>query len=356
MIVKKIFISTVFLVISSSLFSQTIALKAKVDERCELLSTVFRLAEAVEYMQNKFPAFVDSVSMYFEPYKNHKVVEYSKMYREKYSVAYNAPMDLAVHLQLVDGKISFIPNVKNNSLEYRWNRDSLPLFIALLNDFYTTTKFHDFFQKQTIKEKVENAANKYFEKTDMEWFSNFFGEVPEGSFNLVISLSNGSFNYAAQVVYLDNKEDLYSIIICGRDSLNNPVFEDRWAWDLIIHEFCHSFVNYLIDKNNEAFRESGETMFSLLKDKMSSQAYSTWEVMMYEALVRAAVIKYIKDHDFEQSLIEGLTNYEKECGFFWIEELVAELGKYDKQRNLYPTLESYMPKLVEAYKIWAKKI
>ena len=43
-------------------------------------------------------------------------------------------------------------------------------------------------------------------------------------------------------------------------------------------------------------------------------------------------------------------------GFFWIKELVDELESYDKQRDKYPTLESYMPKLSEAYKIWAEKL
>jgi len=51
----------------------------------------------------------------------------------------------------------------------------------------------------------------------------------------------------------------------------------------------------------------------------------------------------------------ALVYWEKECGFIWIEELVAELESYENQRDRYPTLESYMPKIIEAYKIWAKK-
>ena len=43
-------------------------------------------------------------------------------------------------------------------------------------------------------------------------------------------------------------------------------------------------------------------------------------------------------------------------GFFWIAELVDELEKYNKQRDKYPTLESYMPKLAKAYKVWAEKL
>jgi len=342
---KKLIALVVFSVTSLSLFSQKIELKAKVDERCELLSTIFRLAEAKEYTYNMFPAFVDSVSKYFEPYKNHKVIKYCKMYRENYGVSYNAPMDLAAHLQIVGGEISLIPNVKKNSLESRWNRDSLPRFLELLNDFYTTTKFYDFFQIQTIKEKVEIAANEYFEKINMEWFRNFFGEVPEGNFNLVISLSNAPNCYAAKVEYLDNKEDLYSIIICGRDSLNNPVFEDRWALELIIHEFCHSFCNHLIDENYSEMKEKADEFFAFKEDGLRQQAYGSSLIMLYEILVRACVIKYFADH--LSINIEEYFSIEINNGFIWIEELYDSFGRYEENREKYPTLRSFMPEIVK---------
>ena len=54
-------------------------------------------------------------------------------------------------------------------------------------------------------------------------------------------------------------------------------------------------------------------------------------------------------------MIEFLINLEKENGFFLIEDLVDELENYDNQRDVYPTLESYMPKIIEAYTTWAKK-
>ena len=204
---KKIAFLTLLLVVSSFVFAQKIELKVKVDERCELLSTVFRLAGAEEYQTHEIPIYVDSLDNYFEPYKNHEILEYSRTYRENYGIGYDAPMSLAVHLQIIDGKISLIPNVKENSLDSRWNKDYLPRFVELLNDFYTTTKFHDFFVRQSdFVEKVEQTATEYFKKVDMEWYEKFFGEVPEGNFNLIISLSNGNNNYGPKVEYLDEKK------------------------------------------------------------------------------------------------------------------------------------------------------
>jgi len=344
---KKIAILAVLLVVSSFTFAQKIELNAKVDERCELLSTVFRLAEAREYMDNRVPVFVDNVVKHFEPYKNHEIVEFSKVLRRDYGVSYDAVMSLAVHLQIENGKISLISNVGENSLESRWHRDSLPRYMELLNDFYTVTKFHDFFVQQAdFVEKFEQAATEYFKKINMEWFKNFFGEVPDGSFKLVISLSNGSSNYGSKVSYLDNREDLYSILGGSTDSLNNPLFNDDWALELIIHEFSHSFCNPLIVENYSEMKEKADVFFALNEDVFRRQAYGSSQTMLYEILVRASVIKYMADH-FPEMDVKNLLNREKSNGFLWIEELYNSFDKYEQNREKYPTLRMFMPEIVK---------
>jgi hypothetical protein len=343
---KKLAFLTVLLAVSSFIFAQRIELKAKVDERCELLSAVFRLAGAEEYVTHEIPFYVDSLDNYFEPYKNHEILEYCKTYRENYGIGYDAPMSLAVHLQIVDGKISLIPNVKENSLDSRWNKDYLPRFMELLNDFYTTTKFHDFFVRQSgFVEKVEQTATEYFKKVDMEWYKKFFGEVPKGNFNLIISLSNGNNNYGPKVEYLNGEEDLYSIIICGIDSLNNPFFSDRWALNLIIHEFCHSFCNHLIFANYDKMKKKADEFYKIRQDILNRQAYGNSRTMLCEMLVRASVIKYMTDH-YPTNSTKYVSN-EKSKGFIWIEELYNALLNYEQNRAQYPTLKSYMPEIVK---------
>lgn len=75
---------------------------------------------------------------------------------------------------------------------------------------------------------------------------------------------------------------------------------------------------------------------------MSSQAYGNWKTMMNEALVRASVIKYMKDHNFDKQEIDNEIKGQLDRGFLWIQGLVTELDNYDKQRNLYPTLDDYI--------------
>jgi len=345
---KRVVFFAVFLAVSSFVFAQKIELKAKVDERCELLSTVFRLAGAEEYVTHDIPIYVDSLDKYFESYKNHEIVEYTKTFRENFGVGYDAPMSLAVHLQIVDGKISLIPNVKEKSLESRWNRDNLPRYIELLNDFYTTTKFRDFFVSQSeFVEKVEQTATEYFSKIDMEWYKKFYGEVPEGNFNLIISLSNGDNNYGPKVTYLDGKEDLYSVTMFAIDSLNNPFFNDRWSLPLIIHEFCHSFCNHLIFENYDKMKKKANEFYKINKNLFDRQAYGDPRIVLCEFLVRASVIKYMADN-YPTNLERYFSN-EKSNGFIGIEELYNSLLHYEQNRDKYPTLKSYMPEIVKVF-------
>jgi len=116
----------------------------------------------------------------------------------------------------------------------------------------------------------------------------------------------------------------------------------------------HSFAIRPDEKSAELFRESGERMFAAVASRTDGRAYDSWAAMLNEALKRATAIKYAKDHRTKQTVVDDLIKQEKAKGIFWIEELVAELESYGKQRDKYPTLESYMPKLAEAYKIWAE--
>ena len=180
----------------------------------------------------------------------------------------------------------------------------------------------------------------------MEWFKNFFGEVPEGGLNLIITLSNGWNNYGPKVEYPDNKADLYSIIYCEMDSLNNPFFEDDWAIDLIIHEYSHSFCNHLITENYPKMRKKANEFYAINQEILRNNAYGNSYIMLCEILVRASVIKYFMTHFPENKLIKYFKQ-ERYNGFMWIEELYDALNVYEQNREKYPTLRSFMPEIVK---------
>ena len=328
--------------------------KPQVDKRVELLSIVFRLAERPEYSSNNFKLYTDKIDEHFGKFKNHELIMFTKSIIEESGISWDSPMSMAVHL---DDNLNLNKDVTNNSLDTRWSKENADKFVLLLKKFYQDTQFEIFFKGNAdLYLEANNRFMSINDQVDLAWYSKFFGKDPTDKFIIINALANGSSNYGQSVNYSDGHREVYATMgAWSVDSLGMVIFPMNQYFPVLIHEFSHSFVNDLTAQNEEALKNIGEQMYAMLKDKINGP-YNTWETMMNEALVRAAVIKYIKDHNFEKEVIEYLVAYELSNGFLWIRELVGELEKYDTQRDLYPTLESYMPNIIEAYKVYAKNI
>ena len=330
--------------------------KPDVDKRTELLSIVFRLAEKEEYSSNEFKLYTDRIEQYFEKHKNHELIQFTKSIIKKSDVGYDAVMAIAIHL---DDNLELLTGVKDNWRDTRWREEDAEKFVSLLQKFNKDVEFDIFFENNTdLYSEAVKRFTAVYERLDLNWYSAFYGQDPAEAFSVVIVLGNGSNNYGPTVEYVDGAKRGYSILSIWRfDNEGMPVFMREEYFPILIHEFNHPFANHLTEDNANAFRESGEKIFSVVKEEMLNQSYQSWELMMTEALIRASIIKYMKEHDFAQSEIENEITLQKEKGFIWVEEFVDELeNHYDKQRDKYPTLESYMPRLVEVYKTWAEEI
>ena len=66
---------------------------------------------------------------------------------------------------------------------------------------------------------------------------------------------------------------------------------------------------------------------------------------MYESLVRACVVWYT-DHYYGEEVASGVIESERQRQFLWIEGLSGLLAKYETHRDQYPTLDSFMPRIV----------
>ncbi len=191
----------------------------------------------------------------------------------------------------------------------------------------------------------------------MNWFKTFYGKNPNENFLIINAIANGKANYGVSLQIPNQERRVYAIMgASSSDEKGMPVFEVEKYFPTLIHEFNHSFVNYLLDQNPVPFQKNGEQIFEFVKDKMQKLYYDDWRVMLNEALVRAAVIKYMKDKQFSNQEIEKEIQEQIKEGFVWIEDLVAELEKYDTQRTIYPTLENYLPELIKAYEKFAQKM
>src|SRR5207237_9047551 len=104
------------------------------------------------------------------------------------------------------------------------------------------------------------------------------------------------------------------------DSIGQPKYYLKDYFPILLHEFNHSFVNYLTDKNEKALEQAGVIIYKQVEEKMKSQEYGNWQTMLSEALVRAYVINYLKSHEpdgksADKELVSELGN-----GFVWMKE------------------------------------
>jgi len=346
-----------FITLSLHVFSQEnrIVRDPKVDKRVELLSIVFRLAGNHEYNDKQFKLYTDKIEQHFSPYKKHELIKFAEKLRNEKGISYDAVMSLAVH---IDENLNPRTEFEESSLDNRWNKDDAIKFVALLKSFYKETKFEEFYKdNEQMYHEVVISFLPVFDRFDVDWYTSFYGEKPSEKFIIILAIGNGSSNYGAFFQDDENEREIYAFL--GAGSTDNSGMIDYEAeinayYSTLVHEFNHSFVNPLLEKHKELFRVNGEKIYKILENEFSSQAYGSWEIILNEALVRASVVKYLIDHDFEKTMIEGLYYYELDNSFLWIRNLVDELEKYDSQRNIYPTLDSYMEKLAEAYNSFAK--
>ena len=337
--------------------NKSILKEPKVDERVELLSIAFRLAGNKEYCEKEFPTYVDNIETHFNNYTNHDLIKYIKTDLQPKGIGYDAVMKMAII-------ISEPPNMKplepfSDKLPgQRWGKQYAETFLVLLNQFYKDADCETFFKENAeIYKTASSRFDKVYQNLDLEWYQDFYGQEPKGEFRIVNGLSNGRSNYGPKIMLSSGKEIIYAIMgAWSVDSLGLPEFQIDNYFPTLLHEFNHSFVNHFVEKYYSELHESGQIIFKPVKDKMNTQAYYSWEGMCSETLVRALVIKYLKDHNSKKELIEKRLNKNSKNGFLHIDKLVVELDRYANNRDKFPTLECFMPEIVEHFKKIATEI
>lgn len=327
----------------------------KVDKRVELLSIVFRLAGNKEYNATFFKNYTDKIETHFNEFKEHELIKFAKELRKNKGISYDAVVSMAI---ILDNNLNPLIDFSTTLPEKRWNKGDANKFIRLLKEFYKDSECEEFFiENEELFQEVANRFSPVYKTLDLDWYQSFYGKKAEENFNIIISPSCGGGNYGPSYTLPNAKKEVFAIMGTWKvDESGMPVYEKDEYLPTILHEFSHSFVNPLLAKHNESFKENGKNIYKAVGYEMNQQAYGNWQTMLNEALVRASVIKYFIDHDASEAKIQKMLNIESNKGFIWIKGLVAELRKYDNQRSEYPTLESYIHNLSLAYKGFAEKI
>lgn len=337
---------------------ETRAIQATVDPRVELMSIIFRLAGHPEYNQpNSASDYADDVEDQFGKFRDHPVVQTARRLRGTRGVSYDAVMSMAMHIEDTDSLKERIPfDQKPPRLDDRWRADEAREFLQQARDFVKEAKFNEFFkQHQKLYAAAGERMTAQLAKRDyIGWFDSYFGARPKAKFQVVIGMLNGGSCYGSGIRFPDGSEEIIPIIGAWKfDDEGVPAFDDSFT-STIVHEFCHSYTNAIVDKYADELEPAGQRIFSHCAAAMKQQAYGNWKTMMYESLVRVSVVRYLSDADGPVTARREIRE-QHDRGFEWIGDLSKLLGEYESNRGKYKTFDDFMPRVVEFFNAYADK-
>jgi hypothetical protein len=335
----------------------TAKLEARVDARVELMSLIFRLAGNPEYNQplSKSP-YSAEVDEHFAKFNTHPVVSLAKKLRAERGVSFDAVMSLAVHLEDTRRLELRIPlDPRPATLDERWRAGDIRDFLEQARAFVRESGFQEFYDRhrQLYAAAAERMAEQLNEQAYVDWFDRFFGKRPAAKFYVIIGMLNGPCNYGVSVRFPDGREEITPVIGAAKfDADGRPVFG---AADVptIVHEFCHSYTNPLVDRYAQQLQPAAERIFKHCAATMREQAYGTWQTMMRESLVRACVVRYLETKEGADAARREVED-DHQRGFRWVGKLAETFGAYEDQRDRYPNFEAFMPRVVEFFDAYAK--
>jgi len=333
------------------------SLRVVVDPRAELLSIIFRLAGNPEYNILCVKPYDDEVEKYFGKFRDHPAVKLAQKVGQTRKVSYNAPMSLAIHLTDTNNLQLRVPlEPWPEGLDRRWTASDVGDFMEAARQFVEDTSFQRFIEQhgpfyQTVAGRMQAMLDK---EAHLEWFDTFFGLRPNARFAVVIGMLNGNGNYGVRFRAAGNDDELFCILRpWGADSQGLPEF--RNTVPTVVHEFCHSYCNAIIERHLAELQPSGDALFEPVSKQMRSRAYSNAQTLLKESLVRACVIRYRRQYEGEEAA-RRVAQSEKKNGFFCMPELVDLLADYEAHREQYPTLEDFLPRLIRFFAEAAERI
>lgn len=329
----------------------------RVDKRVELLNIVFRLAGSHEYSSKAFSLYAERIENHFEQYKTHELIKFTRDSIRTKGISFGTVMSMAINITeppQMKPNIEFTEDIPGGN----WDKKSALKFINLLNQFYYDSKCELFFNEN---EDLYKTASKRFldiyNEIDDNWYKEFYGENHNQEFTIINGLSNGGCNYGVKTKNAEGKELIYAIMgTWTTDSLNLPVYRKEEYFPTLIHEFNHSFVNPNVENHSEILFPSGSVILEHLQKILMKQAYTKWKPMYFEALVRASVVKYLKDHNYDDKYVQSQLTSEINLGFVWTGELVEELDRYSRNRDKYPSFNNFMPEIAKFFDLTADNI
>lgn len=310
----------------------------RVDRRVELISIVERLAGGDEYRKSTPNPYVAEVDAAFAPFAEQEAVVATRALRAKAGISFDAPMELAVHL---DEQLQPRALAELATIDKRWAGIDVAAYAAQLREFAAASKFAAFFDAHqayyaAVADKLRAVVDA---EHPVEWLDKLFGPHHDARFTVVPGLLTGRMNYGVRANLPDRLEMFQILGVMSKDGL--PV-TDTETVSLLVHEMAHSYVNPLFERHRTELAPSGAKLYALVAKQMLAQHYNDAQIMLDESAVRAATVLYFREKRGDEAGARAARN-ELRLGFVWTNELAEELRKLARDHQ---PMESHMPAIV----------
>ncbi|WP_456394108.1 DUF4932 domain-containing protein [Thermococcus sp.] len=301
----------------------------------ELTDVVFHLAS---WNPNNATPYTREVESYFSPYRNHRAVLLAKK-AMKEGLEYDAIPKFAMELNSTGWSVYLTGRIHGD--EKLLNE----LAIAI-KDFARNSNFSTFYEnhREFYREQIRLFLKENPDVFNIPHFEEkFFGEKRK-RWVFVLQPLEAYYSYSDW-----RNNTVYAFL--GVCSFSNGTL---YYCSASAHELAHSFVNPAVERHYWEFKKY-EEMFSPVKDVMTSMGYSSWKTYLDETFVRAFEAYYILETQGNQSAERFIENQES-LGFYLVGRVYnAYLTDYLRNRDKYPTFESFMPELARLMDTWYRE-
>jgi hypothetical protein len=335
----------VWLVVAITDTANAQAVRIGVDRRVELMAILFKLAGNPEYNQSNFEQYNADVARHFGPFRDHDAVSLARALRVSHGTGYSGVMSIAI-------RVSDPPELRERvpfDSVAGWPApiSEMQRFIEAARRFAEDSRADAFFgAHRALFDSANARLRRPVERAGaFDWVGRFFGVPPDRDFVVVPLLANSETNFGPCMRLQGGRLECYSILGHSRtDSAGFPVYDDGLVATLV-HELSHGYANPLARAHRAAFERSAPRVYTAVAAAMRAQAYDRWTEMVDESLVHATVARYISTHKGEQQRRAFLRD-ERAASWLWVEELSDLFDGYEADRRTYPTLASFMPRVV----------
>jgi hypothetical protein len=225
-------------------------------------------------------------------------------------------------------------------------------FLPEARKFAVESRAKEFFAAhQKLYDEAGSRMKKVIEQhADLKWYHRFYGQPSGADFFVVPLLATSEISFGPNLPGIGTRPEIYAILSVSNGSADAngvPIYSSDRVKTLI-HEFNHSYINKLLETNSAKVEQSGLQIFAAVENQMRDQGNPNWRVVLGETLVRAAVTRYLLEHEGAEKAGAEIAE-QKGKGYIWMQETYDLLGEYEVNRKKYPAFDSFIPRIVEYF-------